>query len=340
MSPPEKGNPLATSPDDPNGESESDSSEVALDSSAMMLDGESDTASVAGGGSSGEPPADPEEAEIDGKRMTLLEHLSELRVRLRNAAIIFTVSMLGSFFFVARFFEILTRPVRRGMIKAGFDANFAIKSVTEPFWVYMKLAIVAGILIASPFIFWELWKFVAPGLYRKERRLATGVTGTTALCFIGGALFGYLVLCEPAAYYMMSLLRVEDLKTPVEFGIKPQLMMDEVGDFLMLMLAGCGAAFELPVVVALLGALGIVSSRALWKFNKYALVLATVLGAVLTPSTDPFTQCLLAGPLFGLYQVSIVVVWLIERGRKRKEAELEKEYESSSSSGPDDDPST
>jgi sec-independent protein translocase protein TatC len=106
------------------------------------------------------------------------------------------------------------------------------------------------------------------------------------------------------------------------------------------MLAGCGAAFELPVVVALLGALGIVSSRQLWKFNKYALVLSVVLGAILTPSTDPFTQCLLAGPLFGLYQVSIVVVWVIERARKRKEAALEKEYENSSSSGPDDDPST
>jgi sec-independent protein translocase protein TatC len=339
MSPPEKGSsPLEKSPDEEN----TDSSEVALDSSAMMLDGDGETAPVAGGGSSDEPPADPEEAEIDSKRMTLLEHLSELRVRLRNAAIIFTVAMLGSFYFVARFFEILTRPVRRGMAKAGFPTDFAIMSVTEPFWVYMKLAIVAGILIASPFIFWELWKFVAPGLYRKERRLAAGVTGATAICFIGGALFGYLILCEPAAYYMMSLLKVGDMATPVPFGINPQIMMDTVGDFLMLMLAGCGAAFELPVVVALLGALGIVSSRQLWKFNKYALVLSVVLGAILTPSTDPFTQCLLAGPLFGLYQISIVVVWVIERARKRKEAALEKEYgdDDSSSSGPDDDPNT
>jgi sec-independent protein translocase protein TatC len=339
MSPPEKGSdPLEKSPDEEN----TDSSEVALDSSAMMLDGDTESAPVAAGGSSDEPPPDPEEAEIDGKRMTLLEHLSELRVRLRNAAIIFTVSMLGSFYFVARFFEIITRPVRRGMDRAGFATDFAIKSVTEPFWVYMKLAIVAGVLIASPFIFWELWKFVAPGLYRKERKLATGITGATAICFIGGAVFGYMVLCEPAAYYMMSLLRVEDMKVPVHFGIKPQLMMDEVGDFLMLMLAGCGAAFELPVVVALLGSLGIVSSRQLWKFNKYALVLSVVMGAILTPSTDPFTQCLLAGPLFALYQISIVVVWVIERARKRKEDALEKEYgdDDSSSSGPDDDPNT
>jgi Sec-independent protein secretion pathway component TatC len=151
--------------------------------------------------------------------------------------------------------------------------------------------------------------------------------------------FGYFVLCEPAAYYMMSLLKVGDMKTPVDFSLTPQLMMDEVGDFLMLMLAGCGAAFELPVVVALLGALGIVSAKALWKFNKYALVLSVVLGAVLTPSTDPFTQILLAGPLFGLYQISILVVWVIDRSRKKKEAALEKEYaEQDAKSPPDDDP--
>jgi sec-independent protein translocase protein TatC len=287
-----------------------------------------------GGGDDGEPPLDPEEAEIDAKRMTLLEHLSELRVRLRNAAIAFVVAMLGSFYFVAHFFEILTRPVRRGMLKAGFDGEMVVGSVTEVFWVYMKLAIVAGVLIASPLVFWELWKFVAPGLYRKERKLAAVVTGSTALCFIGGAVFGYLVLCEPAAYYMMSLLKNENLHPSVELHLRPMLMMDQVADFLMLMLAGCGAAFELPVIVAALGALGLVSSKALWKFNKYALVLAFVLGAVLTPSTDPFTQTLLAGPLLGLYEISIAVVWTIEKARKKKDDELEKEYDDQDKDAP------
>jgi sec-independent protein translocase protein TatC len=280
-----------------------------------------------GNGDGGDPPLDPEEAEIDAKRMTLLEHLSELRVRLRNAAIAFVLAMLVSFYFVPRFFEVITRPVRKGMIKAGFQPELVVGSVTEVFWVYMKLAIIAGVLFASPFVFWELWKFVAPGLYRKERKLAGLITGATACCFLVGAVFGYFVLCEPAAYYMMSLLKNEGMRTNIDLVLKPMLRMDEVADFLILTLAGCGAAFELPVIVAALGFLGIVSSKALWKFNKYALVLAFVLGAVLTPSTDPFTQTLLAGPLLALYEISIAVVWLIERGRKRKEAELEKEYE-------------
>jgi sec-independent protein translocase protein TatC len=124
---------------------------------------------------------------------------------------------------------------------------------------------------------------------------------------------------------MMSLLKT-NIHSSVEFTLRPQLMMDDVADFLMLTLAGCGVAFELPVILAALGWLGIVSAKGLWGFWKYALVLAFVLGGVLTPSTDPFTQTLLAGPLLGLYGISIIVVWLIERGRKRKEDELEKEY--------------
>ena len=300
----------------------------ALPSEPVLADHEEDNLAA------DSEPVDPEEAALNEHRMTLLEHLSELRVRLRNAAIAFLVAMLASFYFVAKFFEVLTLPVRKGLVKAGFAPEFHVMKVTEVFWVYMKLAIIAGLLIASPFVFWELWKFVAPGLYKKEKKLAGVVTFSTAGCFITGTLFGYFVLCEPAAYYMMSLLHDEKLKQaaaaaggdPLKMILKPVLMMDEVADFLMMTLAGCGAAFELPVIVAVLGALGIVSTKALWKFNKYALVLATVLGAVLTPSTDPFTQMLLAVPLFLLYEISILVVWVIERARKRKEAELDDQY--------------
>jgi sec-independent protein translocase protein TatC len=298
---------------------------ATTESAPLIADEEDDNhvpAEASGDGGGGDDgPVDPEEAALDAHRMTLLEHLSELRVRLRNAALAFVVAMIVSFFFVAKFFKVLTLPVVRGLTRAGFPPELHVKNITEVFWVYMKLAIIAGLLIASPFVFWELWKFVAPGLYKKEKKMAATVTAATAGCFIGGTLFGYFTLCEPAAYYMMSLLKDEKYKAG-DMMIKPVLMMDEVADFLMLTLAGCGAAFELPVIVALLGALGIVSSKQLWKFNKYALVLATVLGAVLTPSTDPFTQMLLAGPLFALYQVSILAVWIIERARKKRDVEL------------------
>jgi|ERR1017187_556993 sec-independent protein translocase protein TatC len=262
-----------------------------------------------------------EPARPDEKRMSFLEHLVELRVRLRNAALAFLVAMIGSFIFVQHYFDWLTRPVRRGLRDAGHEMNFYAKSLTEPFWVYMKLAIVGGLLVSAPFIFWELWRFVAPGLYRKERRIGVLVATATAVCFLGGAAFSYAFMCEPAAYYLTKLCTTFAGDLP--FKLDTMLMMDEVANFQMMTLAGCGLAFELPVVLSILGWIGIISSRGLLKFNKYAIVLAFVVGAVLTPSTDPFTQTLLAVPIFTLYNLSILVVWLIERARRKRDAALE-----------------
>ncbi len=261
-----------------------------------------------------------EAARPDEKRMSFLEHLVELRVRLRNSALAFLVAMIGSFIFVQHYFDWLTRPVRRGLRDAGHEMNFYAKSLTEPFWVYMKLAIVGGLLVSAPFIFWELWRFVAPGLYRKERRIGVLVATATAVCFLGGAAFSYAFMCEPAAYYLTKLCTTFAGDLP--FKLDTMLMMDEVANFQMMTLAGCGLAFELPVVLSILGWMGLISSRGLLKFNKYAIVLAFVVGAVLTPSTDPFTQTLLAVPIFTLYNLSILVVWLIERARRKRDAAL------------------
>lgn len=262
------------------------------------------------------PPADA--GQPGEKRMSFLEHLVELRSRLRNAALAFLLAMIASFIFVQHYFDWLTRPVRRGLRDAGHEMNFYAKSLTEPFWVYMKLAIVGGLLISAPFIFWELWRFVAPGLYRRERRLGLLISTATAVCFLGGAAFSYAFMCEPAAYYLTKLCT--SFAGDLPFKLDTLIMMDEVANFQMMTMAGCGLAFELPVVLSVLGWVGIISARGLLKFNKYAIVLAFVVGAVLTPSTDPFTQTLLALPIFALYNLSILVVWLIERSRRKREA--------------------
>jgi sec-independent protein translocase protein TatC len=162
--------------------------------------------------------------------------------------------MIGSFIFVQHYFDWLTRPVRRGLRDAGHEMNFYAKSLTEPFWVYMKLAIVGGLLISAPFIFWELWRFVAPGLYRKERRLGVLIAVATGVCFLGGAAFSYAFMCEPAAYYLTKLCT--SFAGDLPFKLDTMLMMDEVANFQMMTLAGCGVAFELPVVLSILGWMG------------------------------------------------------------------------------------
>jgi sec-independent protein translocase protein TatC len=177
--------------------------------------------------------------------------------------------------------------------------------------------------VASPFIFWELWKFVAPGLYKKERRLALVVTFFTALCFIGGAVFGYMVLCRPALTYLLGFAEVFPGDIPLK--LEPNLMMDEMIGFMLAMLLGTGIAFELPVVLAVLGWMGLVTAKGLWRFNKYALILSAIVGGVLTPGPDILSQVLMAGPLFGLYNISILIVWVMERAHRKKLEQLERE---------------
>jgi sec-independent protein translocase protein TatC len=257
--------------------------------------------------------------------MTFVEHLTELRKRLRNAAIVFLAAVIVSFIFVKQYFDVLTRPARAAWVTAlqGQEPVFRFASPTEPFWVYTKLAMYGALLVASPFIFWELWRFVAPGLYRKEKKMALTVTVATAACFIGGALFGYWVLCKPALTYMLSFAEI--FPGDLHFKIEPAVMMDEVVGFMLAMLVGTGLAFELPVLLAVLGWLGLVTAKGLWKFNKYALILAFVVGGVLTPGPDVLSQVLMATPLFGLFNVSILVVWLIERAARKRLAALAKE---------------
>jgi sec-independent protein translocase protein TatC len=257
----------------------------------------------------------PEESRPDDRPMSILEHLQELRRRLRNAAIAFTLGMVVGFVLVKQSFGILVAPMVRGIERAGFAAVLQAAGPTEGFWVSLKLALVLGLGGSAPFVFWELWKFVAPALYRKERRMALLVVIGTGVCFVGGAVFGHQVLAEPSGYVLTKMLA--DFSSEA-VQIKPEYNLEEVTNFLALTLLGSAASFELPVVLVLMGALGVVSAGGLWRFNKYALVLSALAGAVLTPGTDPFAQLMLAGPLYALYNVSILVVWLIERARRRR----------------------
>jgi sec-independent protein translocase protein TatC len=270
------------------------------------------------------PEKDRDRQSVDEARMSFVEHLFDLRKRLRNSAFIFILATIGSFFFAQKYFDILTRPARMAWTAAlGREPTFVFTNPTEPFWVYTKLAMYAAVLFASPLIIWELWKFVAPGLYRKEKRMAMVVTFATAACFIGGALFGYVLISKPALTFLFGL--AETFSGSLPFKIEPMVKMEELVGFMLAMLLGTGAAFELPVVLAVLGWLGLVTARGLWRFNKYALILSAVVGGVLTPGPDVLSQVLMAGPLFGLFNVSILLVWMIERARRKKLEALAKE---------------
>jgi sec-independent protein translocase protein TatC len=255
--------------------------------------------------------------ELEESRMSVLEHLQELRKRLRNAGLVLVVAGIAASWWSWKFFLFLVRPVERALTELGQAPEFIKITPTEGFWVQFKLSLILGIAVSFPLVCWELWKFVAPGLYHREKKLVLMLTGASVVCFLGGALFGYTLLSKTAHLFLLG----SGIQLPSATGgvvVRNLLTLEAVCDFQVTMLLGAGVAFELPVVLGALGWLGLVSARGLWRFNRYALVLAVVAGAILTPGTDVYSQLLLAGPLYALYNLSIAIVWLIERSARRE----------------------
>jgi sec-independent protein translocase protein TatC len=268
---------------------------------------------------------------MDDKKLPFVEHLRELRIRLRNAVIALMIGWVVAFAFSDTLYAFLARPLVRAFAERGITAaqlNFA--SLTEPFWTYFELSLWAGIFIASPVIFHQIWKFVAPGLYEKEKRVAIPFAVCSALCFIGGALFCYFLVLPAAFRFFLSyssdnLGRMKAIFGFVDFnpaggtlGLQPQLFMSQYLDLTTKFLLGFGIVFEMPLLIFFLAYAGLVTHKSLWKFNKYAVVISFIVGAILTPGPDIVSQLLMATPMIVLYNLSIIIAWWVARGRAKR----------------------
>ena len=197
--------------------------------------------------------------------------------------------------------------------------------------MYFSLAFWAGLFLASPVIFFQLWKFVAPGLYKNERSYGVWFAICSAVLFCSGAAFCYSIALQPTFEFLLSYssenlakmtkgLGLEyELSAPI--SLQPLLTMDGYLSFAKKLLLGFGLVFELPLLVFFLSKIGAVDHRMLWKFNRYAVVLSFVLAAFLTPP-DYLSQIIMAGPIVIMYNLSIIVSWVVTRGRERKEQAL------------------
>ena len=263
-------------------------------------------------------PAAPNEAELDDGRMPFFQHLRELRDRVRNAAIFFILGTVVSWFFGEEIYDWLRGPLDKAWLRAslehpelGSKTRMAFTSIVEPFWVYMSVALWAGIFVSSPFIFHQLWKFIAPGLYKRERRYAIVFSVLSALFFIGGALFCYYFVLDNLFYFLLGYSSETAL---------PMLSMAEYFDLTKNMMLAFGGIFELPILIYFLAMSGMVTPRGLWKFNRWFIVLAFIIGAVLTPSPDVVSQVMMALPMIVLYNVAILASFVALRRRDRTAA--------------------
>ena len=184
--------------------------------------------------------------------------------------------------------------------------------LTQPFWVDISISLWAGIFVASPFIFYQLWLFIAPGLYKRERRLTVAFAAFSAVCFIVGALFCFYAVL-PTLYKFLLSYNTETVKSLPNLPDYIDLTRD--------MMLAFGAVFELPLLIYFLALVGVVTHRSLKKFNRWFVVLAFVIGAILTPTPDPYTQTLMALPMIILYNFSILLAWRVTVKRERAEAE-------------------
>ena len=244
---------------------------------------------------------------LDDRTMPLLGHLEELRWRLVKALLAVVVAFVPTYAFVTTLFTLLLRPLYR-LPDAPPIVGLA---PTEAFFAKLKVAFIAAIFAASPVVFYQLWQFVAPGLYQNEKRYVIPFVLFASLFFLLGAGFCYQVVL-PIAYAFF----LDEYKT---IGVQATLRISEYFSFTSRMLLAFGVTFELPVLTFFFTRVGLITHRTLLDFFRYSVVGIFIVAAVLTPGPDVASQLLLAGPLLLLYLVSIGVAYVF--GTRRDENE-------------------
>jgi sec-independent protein translocase protein TatC len=244
-----------------------------------------------------------EDDDASSAKMSFLEHLDELRKRIINSCIAIAVCVLLGFGFIDRIFNFVFAPTRRALPPG---VKLIYTQPGEAFSLYIEIALIMGVILAAPFIMYQVWRFIAPGLYSNEKRFAIPFVLFTTLGFLAGAAFNHYI----AFPFMMVFFG--SFNTP-DLAFMPKL--EEVFGLYSKMLIGMGIVFQMPTVVFFLAKMKLLTARFLLANFKYAFLLIFVVAAVITPTGDMLTQTIFAAPMVGLYLLSIVIAWVV--GPKR-----------------------
>ena len=249
------------------------------------------------------------ETEGGGAKMTFLEHLDELRKRIVVSLVAVAVGCIIAFAFVNKIYSFVMDPLYRLLPKGS---EFIFTEPTEAFVLYVKMALLAGVVMAVPIILWQVWLFIAPGLYAKEKKLAVPFVILATTGFIGGAAFTHYLLF-PWMWVFFASFATDKL------SFLPRI--EPVFSLYVKMILGMGLVFQMPAVVYSLSRIGLVTARFLVKSFKYAILVIFIAAAVITPSGDMLTQTLFALPMIGLYIISIAIAWIFGKPRPKQPAE-------------------
>jgi len=259
-----------------------------------------------------DPSTSRDEAQDPTARMSFFEHLVELRKR-----ILYALGWIGGGVAIGllvsdRAYDFLAAPMVKALRNAHVSDKLVYTSPMGPLTLYIMVGIYLGLVIALPFVLHQIWLFVAPGLYRHERRAVVWFIGSGTALFLAGAAFGYYLALPMTLKFLLSI--------PGPF--QPMISINEYFDMSMIVLMGLGLVFQLPILIFFLALFGIVTPKFLWKNFRYAILVIAIIAAAITPTTDALTMLVFMAPMIVLYLLGIGVAAIVVRGKRKRAEQL------------------
>jgi sec-independent protein translocase protein TatC len=246
--------------------------------------------------------------------MGFLDHLEELRKRIVYSCIAIVIGFFACWGFAERIYGVMQRPIMDALARNHLSAKLVYVNPTEPFNLYLKVGLMAGLFVTSPFVLYQIWCFISPGLYRNEKKYVLPFMVSTIGLFLAGGYFGYKVVLPQALVFLIGYGK----------DFQPMITLSEYSSLFMTLIVGMGIIFEMPILVFFLALMGIVSAGWMWRNIRYGVMGIFVVAAIVSPTPDILNMCIFAAPMLGLYVLSTGVAWAVHPAQREKRAAKKK----------------
>jgi sec-independent protein translocase protein TatC len=261
------------------------------------------------------PPPEPPVADEPGGRMSFFEHLVDLRKRLINSAVAIAIGAGIGLALSKHFIAFIVLPMQAALRANQMEDRLYFTSPAGYMGLVINLGLYLGVVLAMPFVLYQIWLFVAPGLYKHERNAVAGFIFSSMVLFLAGIAFGYFVMLPQTLGFLIRFAS--------DGPVKPLISINEYFDLILIVLVGLGVIFELPVLIFILSLFGIVTPKFLLKNFRYAMLIITVVAAVVTPTPDATTMLVFMAPMIVLYFLGVFVSYLVLRRKQAATANVE-----------------